>query len=176
MYSKQLIINIYSRLSSVALLAIAVGYGYYTQEIPLDFWSLEEPINARTLPYLLTIAGITLSLSLLVLSFIPRKPVEQAETKQPLEQTSDWRSLCFMIALMASFAVSIELLGFVLSSIFLLVFGFVLLGSQSPGRILLIAIPLVLTIWLILDALGIYLAEGALFLTIFSASGAANGV
>jgi putative tricarboxylic transport membrane protein len=70
-----------------------------------------------------------------------------------------------MLVLMAAFAISIELMGFVLSSIMLLMIGFVLLGSRSPRKISLIAIPLVLLIWLILDALGIYLAEGTMFLT-----------
>ena len=154
--------NVYSKSASLALLALAVGYGVFAGEIPLDFWSLEEPINARTLPYLLAITGTILALALSVLSFMPDNA--NAE-KIPSTQSSDWRSLCLMLVLMAAFAISIELMGFVLSSIMLLMIGFVLLGSRSPRKILLIAIPLVLLIWLILDALGIYLAEGTMFLT-----------
>ncbi|MBT3736862.1 MAG: hypothetical protein HOG25_19640, partial [Gammaproteobacteria bacterium] len=63
--------NVYSKSGSLALLALAIGYGVFTREIPLDFWSLEEPINARTLPYLLAITGTILALALSVLSFLP---------------------------------------------------------------------------------------------------------
>jgi len=159
-----LINNVYSKSASLALLALAVGYGVFAREIPLDFWSLEEPINARTLPYLLAITGTILALVLSVLSFMPDNANVPTE-KIPSTQSSDWRSLCLMLVLMAAFAISIELMGFVLSSIMLLMIGFVLMGSRSPRKILLIAIPLVLLIWLILDALGIYLAEGTMFLT-----------
>jgi putative tricarboxylic transport membrane protein len=159
-----LINNAYSKSASLALLTITVGYGIFAREIPLDLWSLEEPINARTLPYLLAITGTILALALSVLSFLPGNAKVQAE-KIPSTQNSDWISLCLMLVLMAAFAISIELMGFILSSILLLMFGFVLLGSRSPRKILLIAIPLVLLIWLILDALGIYLAKGTIFLT-----------
>ena len=156
--------NIYSKYTSLSLLTIAIGYGVFAQEIPLDFWSLEAPINARTLPYLLTITGTILAFVLSVLSFLPRSASVQEESI-PSPQGSDWYSLCLMLVLMATFAISIELIGFVLSSVLLLIFGFVLLGSRSPSKILLIAVPLVLLIWLLLDALGIYLAEGTIFLT-----------
>ena len=108
--------NVYSKSASLALLALAVGYGVFAGEIPLDFWSLEEPINARTLPYLLAITGTILALALSVLSFLPDNANVSTE-KIPSTQSSDWRSLCLMLVLMAAFAISIELMGFVLSSI-----------------------------------------------------------
>ncbi len=147
------------------LLAVALAYGYFAQQIPLDFWSLEEPINARTLPYLLAGAGTVLSSGLIVLLFLPA-PLREPNEEKPFAESENWRSLCMMMVLMALFAVSIEVIGFVASSVLLLIFGFLILGSRSPAKIFAIAIPLVLVIWLVLDALGIYLAEGTLFLSL----------
>lgn len=156
--------NFYSRTSSFVLLLVTLAYGYFAQQIPLDYWSQEEVINARSLPYLLAIAGSGLSGILVILSLAPlnnQKPMAENLTNTP---TNDWRSLFVMLVLMVLFAISIEIIGFILSSIFLLIAGFFVLGSRSPRLIFLISIPLVLTIWFLLDLMGIYLAEGSLFL------------
>lgn len=146
------------------MLLVTLAYGYFAQQIPLDYWSQEEAINARSLPYLLAIAGSGLSGILVILSLGSlkfQKPKTENPTTAP---ANDWRSLFVMLVLMALFAISIEILGFVLSSILLLAGGFFVLGSRSPRLIFLISIPLVLVIWFLLDVMGIYLAEGTLFI------------
>jgi len=168
MVDNPLINNIYSKSSSIILLIIALGYGYLAQQIPLDFWSEEEAINARSLPYLLALTGSCLSFALVILSFLPRRNIQLEQDLPGQDQsttapTHDWRSLALILGLMVLFAISIELLGFLLSSSLFLVFGFYILGSRSPRSIFLTAIPLVLVIWLLLDTMGIYLAEGSLF-------------
>jgi len=152
---------------------MCIGYGYLAQKIPLDFWSQDEVINARSLPYLLAFAGSCLSFILVIISLFPSKWVttfgqmKQRQTNladgPSTTQPQDWRSLVLMLLLMTLFTISIEVLGFQLSSSLFLMIGFLILGSRSVRLIFLTAIPLVLVIWFILDSMGIYLAKGSLF-------------
>jgi putative tricarboxylic transport membrane protein len=146
------------------LLIVTLAYGYYAQQIPLDFWSQEEAINARSLPYLLAIVGAILSGILVIFSLVSPRHLKSKAENLTTVPTNDWRSLFLILVLMVLFAISIEILGFILSSICLLISGFLVLGSRSPRLIFLIAIPLVLVIWFLLDVMGIYLAEGSLFI------------
>ena len=55
-----------SKVSGLLFLVLFLAYGYLTRDIPLDFWAQEEPFNARTLPYAISVGGVLVSLLLIV--------------------------------------------------------------------------------------------------------------
>lgn len=145
---------IISRLTGVLFLVLFVAYGYFAGQIPLDFWSQQEAFNARSLPYLISAAGSFLALLCIV---IPPK-IDLPE--QPLH----WRPALALLALLYAYGHAIEWLGFAVSTIALLFGGFAILNERRWPRMLAVALLLTGGFWLLMDALGIYLAPGELIL------------
>jgi len=144
------------RIVGIFFLLVSLGYLWTAQTIPLDFWSEQEPFNARSLPYLIGMACVIVSLLMLILP----------------SPTFDWAQLLelnivpavIMLALLSTYGFMIDKLGFLFSTFCLLASGFLLLGERRPLRILLVAAGVTGTFWFIMDLLGIYLNPGDLFL------------
>jgi|TARA_B100002003_G_scaffold29528_2_gene24342 putative tricarboxylic transport membrane protein len=150
-----------TRLVGLLFLLLSGAYVYFAGEIPLDFWSEDEVFNARSMPYLIGAGAMVCSLLLILLP--------SAEFKWRELQNLNWQPLYFILPLISLYGYTLEILGFIVASCLLLFIAFGMLGERRWLRMTGIAAGLVLMFWLLLDSLGIYLAPGALFWSLFDA-------
>jgi putative tricarboxylic transport membrane protein len=149
------------KMGALLILVLSIAYGMYAFKIPLIFLSQGETLNARTIPYALSIAGIVFSLLIIILpSFDKAKAVTVKETLSGL----DWRRTTRLTGLLIVYSLSMPWVGFVIASIGFMAGGTMILGERNPKMILLASIPLVIVLWFILTkVLGMYIAPGELF-------------
>lgn len=148
-------INYSSRIVGILFLILFVAYGWFASQIPLDFWSEKEVFNARSMPYLIAVAGSLVSL-LLVL-------VPQINLIDERFHKFKWMRFAGLVLLMVGYGMTIELLGFILASSLLLLTGYWIMGERRFRWLLLASVPLVLAFYLVLSQLGIYLETGTIF-------------
>jgi putative tricarboxylic transport membrane protein len=145
----------------LVILLFSVAYGLMATKIPLSFLSQQEIFTARTMPYGLAVAGIVLSLAIIIL------PTVDPEGKKSLPEETrgmDWATAILLVVLMLLFGLIMKWLGFILSSILFLLCGFWILGERSVKLMIFSAIPLVLILWCIMSLLlGVYIAPGEIF-------------
>jgi putative tricarboxylic transport membrane protein len=143
------------------ILALSIGYGVLAFKIPLIFLSQGEALNARTMPYALSIAGIVISLLIIILpSFEKGKVMTVREVLSGL----DWKRTVWLTGLMAVYSLSMPWIGFVIASILFMAGGVMILGERNIKVILFASIPLVIVLWFLLTkVLGMYIAPGELF-------------
>jgi putative tricarboxylic transport membrane protein len=147
------------KAGALFFLLLSMGYGALAFQIPLIFLSQGETFNARSMPYGLAIAGMVLSLLILILP-VP----EKSQTARQALSGLDWRRAAYLILAMVIYSLAIPWIGFLLSSTFFLIAGFYILGERNIKLILLSSIPLVIVLWLILNKiLGMYIAPGEIF-------------
>ena len=149
------------KVGALFLLLFSLGYGANAFQIPLIFLSQGETLNARTMPYALSITGVILSLLILILPSL--ETGEKASARAALSGL-DWKTTGLLILLMTIYSVIMPWVGFVISSILFLAAGFWVLGERNKKLILAASIPLVIVLWAILDkVLGMYIAPGEIF-------------
>jgi putative tricarboxylic transport membrane protein len=147
------------KAGALFFLLLSMGYGALAFQIPLIFLSQGETFNARSMPYGLAIAGMVLSLLILILP-VP----EKSQTARQALSGLDWRRAAYLILSMVIYSLAIPWIGFLLSSIFFLIAGFYIMGERNIKLILLSSIPLVIVLWLLLSKiLGMYIAPGEIF-------------
>lgn len=141
------------------LFSVAYGLGAFT--IPLTFLSQDEVINARTMPFALSIAGVVLSLLIIVL------PTIEAEGRKSLKAVFsglDWNRAIWFLGITVIYGLIIKWLGFIISSILFLNAGFYILGERKIKLMLLSSIPLVVGLFFLMSyILGMYIAPGEIF-------------
>ncbi len=148
------------RIASLLFLLFCLGYGYQTTLIPLFPGDEYEPFTARTLPTILTVIGVALSLMMLVTA----KPNPQTTEKQPL----NWRLLISFLVLMALYGLGLTYLGFLLATSLFLMIGFYLLGERRKSILFGASFPFVAAFYLLLtQGLDIYLEPGLIFIVLF---------
>ena len=154
------------RVSGLIFLLACLIYGYQTTQIQLFPGDEYEAFTARTLPYLLTFAGIVMSLLLIVMS--PSRPcADNSGAEQNSDQDLDWRLLGSFVILMIGYGIGLTWLGFVLATSLFLLIGFWLLGERRKVVLLGASFPFVTLFWLLLTkVLDIYLEPGYLFLSL----------
>lgn len=149
------------KVGALVILLFSVAYGLMATKIPLSFLSQQEVFTARTMPYGLAVAGIVLSLAIIIL------PTVDPEGKKSLPEETrgmDWATAILLVVLMLLFGLVMKWLGFILSSILFLLCGFWILGERSVKLMVFSAIPLVLILWCIMSLLlGVYIAPGEIF-------------
>lgn len=149
------------KMGALFILALSIAYGIYAFKIPLIFLSQGEALNARTMPYALSIAGIVLSLLIILL---PSFDKDKAITVKQALHGLDWRRTAWFVGLMILYSLSMPWIGFVISSIGFMAGGVMILGERRVKVILFASVPLVVGLWLILTkVLGMYIAPGELF-------------
>ncbi len=149
------------KMGALFILALSAAYGIYAFKIPLIFLSQGEALNARTMPYALSIAGIVLSLLIILL---PSFEKEEAITVKEAIKGLDWRRTAWFIGLLIVYSISMPWIGFVIASIGFMAGGVMILGERKFKVILLASVPLVVGLWFILTKiLGMYIAPGELF-------------
>ncbi len=155
------------RVSGLIFLVVCFVYGYQTTQIQLFPGDEYEAFTARTLPYLLTAAGIVMSLLLIVMSPNSSCPSNSCEFDSSDEKHMNWKLLGAFIALMTAYGFGLTWLGFVLATSLFLMVGFWLLGERRKAVLFGASFPFVILFWLLLtQALDIYLEPGYLFLSL----------
>lgn len=145
---------------------LSLGYGVAAADIPTLPIDEFEAMNARSLPFILSGAGMILSLIMLVF------PVADSENGGAAGEGSlldgYWTVVAALIAAIIAYALVLERLGFLLSTALFLAAGFLILGERRWPVVLGLPLALVCTLWLILvPGLDIYLAPGSLMAGLF---------
>ncbi len=149
------------KVGALFFLAVSIAYGLYAFKIPLTFLSAEEVINARTMPFALSILGAAISFLIIVL---PPAKENEKDHIQPIFSGLDWPRAAVFVVIMTAYAVAMTWLGFIIASILFLAAGFYMLGERRIKILLLASIPLVIGIWLLMSKiLGMYIAPGEIF-------------
>ncbi|QXO18669.1 MULTISPECIES: tripartite tricarboxylate transporter TctB family protein [Vibrio] len=144
------------RVGAMIFLVLSLCYGYQTTNIPMFPGDEYEPFTARTLPILLTYAGVALSLLLLVMG--------QPDKKSGAVLSFNWKLLIGFLVLMALYGVGLTYLGFVLATGFFLLAGFYILGERRKAVLLGASFPFVIAFYLLLTkGLDVYLEPGLIF-------------
>lgn len=144
------------RVGAMIFLVLSLCYGYQTTNIPMFPGDEYEPFTARTLPILLTYAGVGLSLLLLVMG--------QPDKKSGAVMSFNWKLLIGFLVLMALYGVGLTYLGFVLATGFFLLAGFYILGERRKAVLFGASFPFVIAFYLLLTkGLDVYLEPGLIF-------------
>jgi len=147
------------RIAGLIFLIFCLAYGYQTTIIPLFPGDEYEAFTARTLPWMLTVAGIFLSLLLIVMA--------QPNEKSGVLLGFDWRLLIIFVLLMIAYGFGLTWLGFVLATSLFLLAGFWALGERRKTVLFGASFPFVTAFWLLLtQVLDIYLEPGYLWLSL----------
>jgi putative tricarboxylic transport membrane protein len=149
------------KIGALFILAFSIAYGIYAFKIPLIFLSQGEALNARTLPYVLSIAGSVISLLIIIL---PSFDKDKVTTVREALSGLDWKRTACLTGLMLVYSLSMPWVGFVIASIFFMACGVMILGERNIKVILIASVPLAVVLWFLLTkVLGMYIAPGELF-------------
>ncbi|MCF6322621.1 MAG: tripartite tricarboxylate transporter TctB family protein [Rhizobiaceae bacterium] len=129
------------RIGGFLLLIFCITYAILSQQIVLLPIQAKAAFTARTLPEVLSVLGIILSV--LVILF-------PGSSGRPKLAGYKWFTAVLFLALMSAYGFSVRPLGFLLSTSLFLIGGFALLGERSPIKLLAVALPLVVGFWLLM--------------------------
>ncbi len=129
------------RIGGLILLVFCVSYGFLSQQIVLLPFQAKAAFHARTMPEILTVLGIALSLMVIF------KP---GSGEMPKLGKQNWLVAGLFLALMSLYGLTIRPFGFIFSTSVFLIAGFALLGERSVMKLLLIALPLVVGFWVLM--------------------------
>ena len=148
-------------IGGLVFLCLSVAYGYYAGQIPMFPGDEFEPFHAQTLPNALAWAGGLLSIALLVTA--------RRDRQHRLRLGGyDFLLVAYLLVLVVIFAIALEWVGFLLSTLIFLIGGYWLLGERRIKTLLIASVPFAAGIWFVLSQLlEIYLAPGRLFTMIF---------
>ena len=147
------------RIGALFFLTLSITYGYFGHDIRLFPGDELEPMTAQTMPFVLAITGIGLSIYLLLTG----NPDEVSE-----QQDNEWLPVGLLLGLTLIYGLSLDWLGFLVSTTLFLIAGFWILGERNWKVLLKISVPFVLVFWGgLTQLLDIYLAPGRLFAGLF---------
>ncbi len=142
-----------SRLIPLTFLGLFALYGYFAQDIYLDFWAEEEAFNARTFPHIVAAGGLIISsLALLVGTRVERSLAELKQLR--------WFQAALLVACMLVFAQLLTLAGFLPTTVIFLGVAAIILGERRWQYLALGSIPLAVLFYLLMGFLDIYLEPG----------------
>lgn len=144
------------RIGALFFLVLSIAYGYYASEIKLYPGDELDPMTARTLPYFLSAMGVAFSLILVVSG----KQKDHGASIASL----NWKPVIALMLLTLAYGLSLDWLGFLISTTLFLIAGFRILGERRVKVLLLVAVPFVFIFWFgLTQLLDIYLAPGRIF-------------
>ena len=129
------------RIGGLLLLAFCIAYGLLSQEIRLLPFQANAAFHARTMPEVLTVLGIGLSLATIIFP---------GSREKPSLAGYGWVTCGVFLGLMSLYGFTIRPLGFLLSTSLFLMIGFALLGERKPLTLVLVAVPLVVVFWVLM--------------------------
>ncbi|MEM6460557.1 MAG: tripartite tricarboxylate transporter TctB family protein [Pseudomonadota bacterium] len=129
------------RIGGALLLIFCIVYGLLSQNITLLPIQAKAAFTARTMPEVLMVLGI--GLSLLVLIF-------PGSNEAPQLRGYKWATAAYFLILMSAYGLTIRPLGFLLSTSLFLIAGFAMLGERSPLKLLAVSLPIVVGFWVLM--------------------------
>ena len=130
------------RIGGVLLLLFCVTYGLLSQNIRLLPFQENVAFHARTMPEVLAVLGIGLSLIVILFSGAGARPELRGY---------QWAKCALFLVLMSGYGLAIRPLGFIISTSLFLMIGFALLGERRPLTLVLVAVPLVVAFWVLMS-------------------------
>ncbi|NJN64522.1 MAG: tripartite tricarboxylate transporter TctB family protein, partial [Acidobacteria bacterium] len=113
------------RVSALIFLAFSIAYGVMAQDINLYFGWEEEAFTARTFPTALAWAGAGVSLLLLVVPSEGSRALSLSAIRR-----YDWWRFLLLCGLMLVYGLTIQTVGFFLSTSLFLLIGYLILGER----------------------------------------------
>jgi len=152
-------------IGALIFFIFSICYGHYAEQIPLYPGEEYDVFTSQSMPKLYALIGMLVSGFALVISFI--NDMRASRDDNNIVRSVDkkgWLQVASLIALMVYYGATLEQLGFILSTISFLVFGYLILGERSIKRLFLASVPVVIVFWAIMtQLLGIYLTTGNLW-------------
>lgn len=143
------------RIAALFFLAFCLAYGLMSFQIRLLPFAASEAFTPRTMPQALAILGGIIAFLMLVL---PGKGDQVAFRGWG---GMAWGRIGLLGVAMLAYAATITVLGFILSTTFFLIAGYLILGERRWKVILGASLPVVIVFWFILARLlDIYLEPG----------------
>ncbi len=137
------------RIGALFMLAFCLFYWWKIGDIRLLPFQANQAFTARTMPEALAMLGTALSLAILI---FPSN-----------REVLSWRGLNWplalaFLALMSAYGFTVRPLGFLLSTSLFLMIGFFMLGERRPVMLILVAVPLVVAFWVLMNyGLSVYI-------------------
>ena len=148
-------------IGGLVFLGLSVTYGYYAGQIPLLPGDEFEPFHAQTVPDALALIGTILSVALLLTA-------DRTADKKLSLRGYHFPLVSKLLLLVVVFAIALNWVGFLLSTVLFLVGGYWILGERRPKTLITASLPFAVGIWFVLtQLLDIYLAPGRLFAQFF---------
>lgn len=129
------------RIGGVLLLMFCLTYGFLSQNITLLPIQAKAAFTARTMPEVLTVLGI--GLTMLVIIF-------PSSSDRPQLAGFNWGTAALFLILMSAYGLTVRPVGFLASTSLFLIAGFALLGERSMLKLILVAVPLVVGFWVMM--------------------------
>lgn len=130
------------RLGALLLLFFCVFYASKISDIRLLPFQADQAFTPRTIPEALAVLGVGLSLLIFIFPG-NRESLNLRQLNWPL-------GLAFLV-LMSVYGFTVRPLGFLLSTSLFLVTGFAMLGERNVIKLVIVAIPLVVAFWALMN-------------------------
>ena len=149
-----------NRIGSLFFLAFSTFYFYRVFSIKKMPGSQFEIMTAATFPFYIAIAGIAISIILLILSFIEK---DQAKLSLQYIKSLDLKTTLYFIIAMFFYGFTMKAWGFIIATAIFLAIGFLILKEKSIKKILIISISVSVGFYLLLNnVMGVYIDAGEL--------------
>ncbi len=129
------------RIGGTLLLVFCLTYGLLSQNITLLPIQAKAAFTARTMPEVLTVLGIGLSMLVIIFPGSPDRPKLAG---------FNWGTAALFLVLMSAYGLTVRPIGFIASTSVFLIAGFALLGERSLVKLILVAVPLVVGFWVLM--------------------------
>ena len=157
------------KIGALIFFILSTCYGYYAFQIPLYPGEEYEVFTSQSMPKLYAILGMGIAALALLLSVIEdlknsQQPSTAKQAAPVFFDKKGWIQCAALIGLMLYYALTLEFLGFILSTISFLIIGYLILGERKPKTLFFASVPVVIVFWAIMtQLLGIYLSAGDLW-------------
>ena len=145
------------KVGALVILVLSMAYGTMALNIPQPPGVVDSEVTPASLPIALSVTGIAVALLILIL---PAKRESFIEAFKGL----DFKRVVYIFLLMVGYGLTIEPLGFLISTVLFLSGGFWAMGERRIKIILLVSITVTVVFWFILtQLLKIYMEPGILY-------------
>lgn len=126
------------RIGGLLLLCFSIAYAFLSQKIHLLPFQANSAFHARTMPEVLSVLAI--GLSILVIVFPGTKDA-------PRFGGLKWHLGFAFLLLMSAYGFTVRPLGFIISTSLFLMIGFAMLGERKLWKLVIVAVPTVVAFW-----------------------------
>lgn len=151
-----------ARIGGILLLAFCCFYAWKIGDIRLLPFQANQAFTPRTMPQVLAIIGISLSILIIIFpdSSGPKRLVETFKSNE-----LNWKLGLAFLVLMSIYGLTVRPLGFILSTSVFLMAGFAMLGERNILKLVFVAVPLVVAFWALMSlGLSVFIEPLPLFL------------